>query len=196
MSSHFKSLFACVFSLARCFARLFSLGIWLFCGACLWPWVRLFSLLLTICATLASMAFSRLFGSDPLLGLAPGGVAFWVCCLRWVLPPLLALWLAVPYLCVSAPSVCIVRWLVSGVSFGLLALPRVCSLHMDWVFPFLFSQASFVVFFPWPDSLALLCLFEVPIGAFVIPCGPPPLAGVCPWVLGYPLSLGSRFRVS
>ena len=105
-----------------------------------------------------------LLGQLPWLGPAPS-------------PRLVCGWQCPVSVC-SLHSLCIVQWLSSGVSLTLLALFRVCLLPMGWVFyPFLFSQASFVSFFPCPESLALLCLCGGACRGVLCPRGLPSMAG-------------------
>ena len=53
-----------------------------------------------------------------------------------------------------------------------------CSPWIGCFFPFLFSQASFVSFFPCPDSLALLCLCGGSCRGVLFPRGLPSVAGI------------------
>ena len=125
----------------------------------MWPWARLFSFTPDRYATLAAMAFF------------PGCLAlirFWGSrlggCLLGLLP-LLGLSPLVAFVAGSPLLVCLCTLrvhysLVSGISLGLLALLRVCSLHMDWVFSlFFFLRPLLFCFFlgriPW-----LCCAFS------------------------------------
>ena len=107
------------------------------------------------------------------------GAHSWGVSLFWVLPPRWGCGWQSP-VCVSLGTLH-VPGSFAGVGCFLLVftLLQVCSLFKDWVScPFLFSQASFVLFFPYPDSLALLCLCGGACRGVLFPRGLPSLAGI------------------
>ena len=107
LSSHLNLSSPAFFSLACWLARLFSLGIWLFCDACMLPWKR-FVLVYTcpLCGSclrhfLFWLASWSTFGAH-----AWGGFPPWLVALVGSCPPSVRVGLAVPRLCFSLHHPC------------------------------------------------------------------------------------------
>ena len=127
-----KSLFTCVFFLARWFARLFSLGIWIVLGCLLWSHPALVCFLPLWCF-LVSLASRSVYGARTL------GVGFLYCWPGGVLPsPLVACVAIFPLLGLLCSLLELVSWFQA---FPLECSPFlwVCSPFEGWVYcPFSF----------------------------------------------------------
>ena len=152
------------------FARLFSLGFWIFCDACLLPWMRF--VLVYTCPLCDSCLWRFLVGlaSWSTFGAHAWGVPFVVDCLGWVLPPLFVCEAgSIPLVYLSAPSMCFVQLLGSGVSLGCSRLSWLARSSRIGCFTFFLFLDLFCFVFPYPDSLALLCLWWCLSGCFFPP---------------------------
>ena len=121
------------------------------------------------CVILASDVFLSGWLLGPLSGLTPGGFPSWLFALIGPCPPSLCVRLAVSRLCFSAPFLCLAQFLASGVSLGYSRLSWLARSSRVGCFALFLFSGLFCFVFPYPDSLALLCLWWCLSGCFFPP---------------------------
>ena len=122
------------------------------------------------CVILASVLFSCQFGFLVHIGGSRlGGDLFGSVALIGSCSPRCARGWQSPACYLSAPSTCIVRLLVSGVSIGLFALNRACSLFKVWVFALFFFLRPLLFRFLTGFRGFTEPVLEVPVGGLVFP---------------------------
>ena len=105
------------------------------------------------CVILASGVFLSGWLLGPLSGLTPGGFPSWLIALVGSCPPLFVCEAgSIPLVYLSAPSMCFVQLLGSGVSLGCSRFPGLLALHGLGVLPFFLFSGLFCFVFPYPDS--------------------------------------------